>query len=197
LALVLLASGCITDNPSAESATMTPASRTIGADEPSRSPIDARIAGLSDATHSVLIEQAKVAWGRGEHEQLRQFAQQQVLRHEDAALNQSRVESELGLTPLASERSAGMRARGQQEVARLLQVDHDDFDVEYLDTQLRWHDEALRLFDKELLPNAKNSKLKASLSAQRELLDSQRKQLRELFNLLGPPPFGPNTLPAY
>ena len=111
-------------------------------------------------------------------------------------MEQSRVESELGLTPTASERSAGLRARSQQEVARLLALDHDDFDVEYLDMQLRWHDEALRLFDNELLPYSRNSKLKASLEAQRELFASQRQELRRLFDEIGPPPFGPDVMPA-
>jgi predicted outer membrane protein len=192
--LALLACGCVSEKPSAKTG-MKPASGTT-ADEPSRSPVDARIAGLADATNSGLIELARVAWGRGQHQELRTFAHQQVMRHEDAVQEQSRVESELGLTPLVSEHSAALRARSQQQVARLLAVDHDDFDVEYLDTQLRWHEDALKLYDKELLPYAKNSKLSAQLSAQRELIASQREELRRLFDQLGPPPFGPNSVPA-
>lgn len=198
LVLSLLAWHCGGEKPPAEAAheVMTPASRVVTEAEP-LGPNDARIAALADATNNAVIAQAEVAWGRARDEHLRQFAHQQVMRHRDATLEQSRVESSLGLVPSESDRSSALDARGQQEVVRLLKIEQRDFDSLYLRTQLRWHKEALRLFDSELVPNAENGELKASLRKQRELLASQEEELSQLYGMLGSPPFGPDALPSY
>ena len=104
---------------------------------------------------------------RGKSAEVKQFGRQMVAAH--TGVNKQAVElvTRLKVTPQDNATSQSLKAGGDTNVAHLKTLNGDQFDREYVDHEVAYHQQVLDAIDKTLIPGAKNADLKALLVAVR------------------------------
>jgi len=117
--------------------------------------------------NQVDIDAGTVAEERGKSAEVKQFGRQMVAAH--TGVNKQAVElvTRLKVTPQDNATSQSLKAGGDANVAHLKTLNGDQFDREYVDHEVAYHQQVLDAIDKTLIPGAKNADLKALLVAVR------------------------------
>jgi putative membrane protein len=173
------------------SATQTSALETTpsnSAASTDRMPSDSSATALSDEqileiTHVANqgeIEQAKLAQSKGKDARVKRLAAMMAKDHTDADMKGIAVEKKENINPAPSPTSTALED-GAKSVARSLKDrTGTDFDVTYLDTQVKEHQEVLDTIDQKLVPNAHNASVKAYLAEVRPKIAMHLKHARDL-----------------
>ncbi len=128
---------------------------------------DAQILGVADVANTGEVEQANVARSRTHSDKVKSFADMMVRDH-TAAKNQGlSIAKQLGISPASSAKSAEVQKQGADALRTLHEANADDFDKTYLKTQIRLHEDTLKLLDNELIPNASTPQVKGLLTDMR------------------------------
>jgi putative membrane protein len=156
LALGLLAIACTTDASSTRART---AEKTVpGAPAPTRAGAlnDAQILDVLTVVNRGEIEAGKIAKDKAQRQEVKDFADMMIGEH-GAAMDKTRdLMTAANLQNQESALSRKLRGDVQTVAQRLQSAATPDFDREYLDAQIRMHQDALRLIDDDLLPAAQN-----------------------------------------
>jgi len=128
---------------------------------------DPQIAAVVVTANQVDIDAGKVAEERGRSAEVKQFGRQMVAAH--TGVNKQAVElvTRLKVTPQDNPTSQSLKSDGDTNVAHLKTLNGDQFDREYVDHEVAYHQQVLDAIDKTLIPGAKNADLKALLVAVR------------------------------
>ena len=128
---------------------------------------DPQIAAIVVTANQVDIDAGKVAEERGRSAEVKQFARQMVVAH--TGVNKQAVElvTRLKVTPQDNPTSQSLKSGGDTNVAHLKTLNGDQFDREYVDREVTYHQQVLDAIDETLIPGAKNAELKALLVAVR------------------------------
>ncbi len=128
---------------------------------------DPQIAAIVVTANQVDIDAGKVAEERGRSAEVKQFGRQMVAAH--TGVNKQAVElvTRLKVTPQDNPTSQSLKSGGDTNVAHLKTLNGDQFDREYVDHEVVYHQQVLDAIDKTLIPGAKNADLKALLVAVR------------------------------
>jgi len=128
---------------------------------------DAQILGVPDVANTDEVDQANVALSRTHSDKVKSFAEMMVRDH-TAAKNQGlSIAKQLGLSPATSAKSADVQKQGADALKTLHEANADDFDKKYLKTQIRLHEDTLKLLDGDLIPKASTPQVKGLLNDMR------------------------------
>jgi putative membrane protein len=113
-------------------------------------PTDAQIFGILKAANTGEISEAQLAFHK---------------------TSNPRLAGKLGVTPEESPRSLHLKRSTEQELAMLHELSGSAFNKAYVDDQVKAHRTVLHMFDKTLIPSARNPQLRAMLQQARPIID--------------------------
>src|SRR5262249_4716975 len=122
----------------------------------------------------------RLALSQADNPNVQQFATMMVEDHGRAKQNGAKLVVEQKLVPEESAVATEL-ADGAQETLQSLQTgDTASFDRRYIDAQVREHEDALDLIDKQLIPSAQNPELKAELQKARAMVQRHLDQAKQI-----------------
>lgn len=123
-------------------------------------PNDAQIAGIVVAANTVDIDAGKLAEGRAESKEVKQFAQQMVTDHTGVNKQATALVQKLKVTPEDSTTSKSLKDAGKANEDKLKSLKGKAFDQAYVSNEVTYHQAVIDAIDKTLIPSAKNAELK-------------------------------------
>ena len=175
----LLASACASGSKDLEKTQPPPISEQGMKNELS----DGQIVGVVRALNEGEVEMGEMAKMTAAAQPARDFANMMVMDHSAADQTLSDLSQRLGIVPAESDLSTDMRKKHQAAMDELRRKTGADFDKEYATMMVNGHEQALRIIDDKLLPNAKNAELGALLREIRVKVAehlSHARQLKEM-----------------
>ena len=124
---------------------------------------DPQIAAIVVAANQVDIDAGKFAAEKSTRAEVKQFARTMVTDH--TAVNKSAVDlvTKLKVSPEENDTSRALKAGGEKNLAALRGLKGSEFDRAYVAHEVTYHEQVLQALDTVLIPNARNSELKALL----------------------------------
>lgn len=149
-------------------------------------PNDAQIAAIVVTANQVDVDAGKLAEGKTKSKTVKAFAQQMVTDH--SGVNKMAVDlvTRLKVKPQDNATAQGLQKGGDDNLAKLRQLDGAAFDKAYVDHEVVYHEAVLDALDKLLIPSAANAELKALLLKVRPAIDAHLQHARHLQAELGP-----------
>jgi putative membrane protein len=155
----------------AEPVTLTSATLSL-ADAAPPAPVEAnlddgQVAMIAYDLDTAEIEVAKLALLRTKSAGVRGFAERILRAHTLDEQRLSALASAAGILPKGSHAGTKLSGDGRAVEQALMGQFDSDFDREYVVAEIQMHHRALDVIDGELLPNAKNPRLKAAVNSTR------------------------------
>jgi len=145
----------------------------VRADAPKKAITDAEFVQIASASGLAEVNISKAAMQRATRDDVKSFARQMVQDHTKANMELNRLADSKRLTPAAT-----MDAKHQDLSRQMLRLSGEEFDRQYVQSQLKDHQQAVALFENES-KNGKDEDLKAfatkTLPTLREHLEMVRK----------------------
>ena len=180
LAVVLASTGCRffrpvdPNKPRAESApkessapaaqtTATQASRPV----PRGSISDANIAAMVLASNNTDISYARLVPSRAQREDVKKFADRMLTDHTGVNTLVTQLLAKLDLAPEDNAISLDMRDESANKRDLMRELSGFTFDSTYMENEVAYHQKFLASIDNQMLPAARNTDLRALLSAVR------------------------------
>jgi putative membrane protein len=142
---------------------------------------DGQVAAIADLVNSSEIEQAQLAQTRSKNPEVLRFAAMMISHHGQARQQQAA----LGVSSVASPMLLSLSEQGRQTLATLKSKEGQDFDRAYLQAQVEQHQKALDMMDRQLLPSAEKSELRAQLQKMRPVVEQHLTAARQALQSLG------------
>jgi putative membrane protein len=124
---------------------------------------DANIAAIVVAANNADIAYANLAISKAQTAGVRAFAQSMLNDHNGVNQNTVDLVTRLGITPVENSVSLDLRDNSENTRDRLRDKDGTEFDRDYMDNELEYHNKLLKTIDDMLIPSATNPELKALL----------------------------------
>lgn len=143
---------------------------------------DSQIDAALDAINTSQIDLAETARKKAKHRDVKRFAALMIKDYEKAQKNAEETVKKLGLTPADSPLVTGMRSDAQTAVQNLAQMKGADFDMAFMDNQVRVLEKALDTLDNTLMKQVTAPELKNTLSNLRDVVQrhlEEAKKIRE------------------
>jgi putative membrane protein len=154
-------------NTSVSSTHVAPAALPNGAGAENVTLSDGQIGMIASDIDTAEIDAAKLALTRAKNAKVRQFAQHMITAHTNAEQKLQSTLKRGNITPADSSVSQRLVNESQSQADTLRANNGADFDHAYIAAQVSGHQEALSLFDDELLPSVKDAQLKTGLEQTR------------------------------
>jgi putative membrane protein len=133
---------------------------------PAEEPLtDEKIAAIIDAANTGEMDQAKIAQKNAKDPKVKAFAAHMITDHGKNMTDSKALLKKIGVTPAESPVSTKLVQGSQELVSKLGGEKGDDFDKDYIDAQVKEHQEVLDMMDTKLLVQVKNADLKAAIQA--------------------------------
>lgn len=123
-------------------------------------PTDPQIAHIVVTANQVDIDAGKLAKARTKNKEVRQFAQQMITDHAGVNKQAVALATKLKVKPEDNDTSKSLKKGGDENIAKLKKLKGKEFDREYVDHEVAYHQAVLDAIDKTLVPSAKNEQLK-------------------------------------
>ncbi|MDB6035425.1 MAG: hypothetical protein JWM16_5763 [Verrucomicrobiales bacterium] len=148
-------------------------------------PTDAQIAMIVVVADTVDVDYGKLAVKKTRNQAVKEFAETMVRDH--TAVNDKAIAlaKKLGVTPKASDTSKSLKSGGKKELAKLKALTGADFDKQYVDNEVSYHEAVISLLEKTLIPNTKNVELKSLLESGRPVFVAHLEHAKKLQASLG------------
>jgi putative membrane protein len=137
---------------------------------------DEQIAAVTDAANSAEIAQAKLAESKSKDAGVKRFAAMMIAHHGAAKQKQAKLK----IKPAESAVSTGLQADAASTLDALKTDKGKDFDKAYIAAQIDAHQKVLDTINDKLLPNVKNSDLKAYLDEIKPRVEQHLKEAKQL-----------------
>jgi putative membrane protein len=179
---------------------MTPASGTVERPSEQTSPSaapteaapvaaplsDAQIVKVIDLANGAEVDQAKIAQGKAKNAKVQKFAAMMVSDHGKARVKGNKLATKLNLKAEDSTVASELKTDADTMLSSLKSAARADFDQAYMAAQVDAHRKVLSALTDKLIPNAKDSELKALLEEMRSTVEAHLSQAQEIQNELGP-----------
>lgn len=172
LAAAALLGGC--SQPAEHAASAQPSPQASAAPRVN----DAEIAAIVVAANAIDVDAGRLALARSQNPEVRRFAQTMVTDHTAVNEAAAALVGRLGVTPVESAISRGLKDGARQTSARLSALQGAAFDQAYLDNEIAYHDAVIKAVDGVLIPNAANAELKAALVGARPAFQAHLEHAR-------------------
>ena len=143
-------------------------------------PTDPQIAALVDTANQIDIDAGKLAKSTSQSKDVQQFAQQMITDHSAVNKSASELATKLKVIPELSIASAKLQKGGDDNIAALKKLQGHAFDQAYVDHEVAYHEAVIKMLDKILIPDAKNTELKALLVKVRPAFEAHLAHARKL-----------------
>ncbi len=163
-----------------------PAAEPPAATPPAPVPLtDQEIFKVIDLANTAEVDQAKLAQTKAKNTKVKNFAAKMISHHGKAKEKGSKLSTKLGVTPAESTASTQLKSDADAMMATLKSAPAADFDEAYINGQVQEHQKVLSALDEKLIPNAKDSELKALLQDMRSTVESHLKEAAQIEAELG------------
>jgi putative membrane protein len=148
-------------------------------------PSDPQIAHIVVTANQVDIDAGKLAKSRSKNKEVDKFAQQMITDH--SAVNKQAVAlaKKLKVKPEDNDTSKSLKKGGDENMAKLKKLKGKEFDKEYADHEVAYHEAVLDAIDKTLIPSAKNAELKGLIEKVRPAIQAHLDHAKHLQADLG------------
>jgi len=148
-------------------------------------PTDPQIAAIVVTANQVDIDAGKLAKGKTHNKDVKAFAQQMITDH--TAVNKQAVDlaGKLKVKPEPNPTSEALKKGGDENIAKLKKLRGKEFDKEYVDHEVAYHEQVLDAIDKTLIPSAKNEELKNLIVKVRPAIAAHLEHAKHLQSELG------------
>jgi putative membrane protein len=113
--------------------------------------------------NQVDIDAGKLAVSRASAADVKTFGQQMIDSHTGVNKQATELVTRLKVTPQDNPTSQSLKSGGDANLAHLKTLQGAQFDKEYVDHEVTYHQQVLDAIDKTLIPGAKNAELKSLL----------------------------------
>ena len=162
------------NRPSTETApaASAPAAQTSSTSQPARnvprgSISDANIAAMVLASNNTDISYARLVPSRAQREDVKKFADRMLTDHTGVNTLVTQLLNKLDLTPEDNVLSLDMRDESANKRDLMRELSGFAFDSTYMENEVAYHQKFLASIDNQMIPAARNSELRALLSAVR------------------------------
>jgi putative membrane protein len=129
---------------------------------------------------NVDIDAGKLAAGKTSTPKVKDFAELMVRDHTSVNNQATALAKKLNVTPEESATSRKLKSDGDKTIKKLEGLSGTAFDKAYIDNEVSYHEAVMDVVDKTLIPNAKNSELKALLESARPVFVSHLNHAKEV-----------------
>jgi putative membrane protein len=143
--------------------------------------------GVLGAIHEGEVEQGELAQKKASDPRVRAYAEKVVSDHKARMLKDQQLMSGLGISAKENDISKQIKSSADRQNAHLESLSGIDFDRTYLDNQIGYYRMVLDTFDRDLLPNARDAQIRATLQSAREKANDHLKEAQDLRNALALP----------
>lgn len=125
---------------------------------------DDEIVALVSTANIAEISAGQLATSNARNGKVKDFAQQMVKDHKDMDEQMGKLAVKLNLNPTPSDKSEALKAQANQDLEKLkIAPKGPVFDKQYIEGQVKDHQQVLNMVNNELIPSAKNAQLKGML----------------------------------
>lgn len=128
---------------------------------------DAQIAAIVVGANTIDVEYGRLARSKSQAAEVRQFAESMISSHTAVNEQAAALASRLHLSPEENATSRELAAAAAAKRSELSGLSGSAFDRAYIANEIAFHEAVLEAIDKLLVPNARNSELKALIQAVR------------------------------
>lgn len=146
---------------------------------------DAEIVAIVMAVNQAEISAGNLAQATSSHPEVKMFGQRLTSEHSESDALFNDWANKENITPQSSSISHSLKADGEKYLEKLKKLSGILFDLDYMGHEVESHQQALDLWDKKLMPDAKNEELKSLLSTMRSRLDDHLKHAKLIKTSLG------------
>jgi len=177
-AVALAAAGCMKgpENPSDSSTTQTTAASTTTANDFTVGDTF----GALRALHLAEVGHGTTAMARASDPRVRAYAEKVVNDHKARMRKDDKLMQSLGISPRDSAVSEHIKSAADAQRSRLDALSGPEFDRAYLDDQISYYRTALDTFDKELLPAARDPKVRQQILDARSKANDHLREAQDL-----------------
>ena len=126
-------------------------------------PNDAQIAHIVVTANQVDIDAGKLAESKGSKADVKAFGKMMVTDHTGVNKEATALVEKLKVKPEDNPTSESLKKGGEDNLKNLKALSDGAFDKAYIDHEVAYHQQVIDAMDKTLVPNAKNTELKALL----------------------------------
>ena len=178
--------GVTTAPPTQPSTAKTPQPETL---------TDDQIAMITETVDAGEVQQAKLAQKKAKDARVKKFASHMATQHTKSKKQGASLAKKAQLTPAESSTSMDLSQKSSETMAELENADRENFDKQYIDSQVQQHESVVLLLDSKLIPNASNADLKARLEETRSLVEKHLTEAREIQSSLASAETTPSSMP--
>lgn len=146
---------------------------------------DAQIVAIVSASNEGEIREGRMAKSKASNREVKAFADKMVTDHSRLEKSSTTLASKLQMKPEESPTSQKLKASAMQDEQKLNGLSGMEFDKAYVEAQIKDHQTVLDTLDRKLIPNAKNSELKAELQKARPVIADHLQHAQQLQSSLG------------
>ena len=123
-------------------------------------PGDAEIAHIVVTANAIDIDAGKMAVKKAKNNEVKDFAQMMITDHSGVNQQASSLAKKLSVVPKENHISSSLLKDAKGVMGKLKKLSGQEFDKEYMNREVAYHEAVLAAIDKTLIPNAKNAELK-------------------------------------
>lgn len=148
---------------------------------------DANIASIMISADQAEIERGRMAVSTSQNATVRQYAQQMVDDHTRMMQQTQTLATGRRITPTPDETTRQIETSTTETIQSLRDRNGEDFDRQYIATEISNHQWLLDAIDNSLLPGAQDRDLRAELTAQRATVMNHLRRAQEIQASIGRP----------
>jgi putative membrane protein len=141
---------------------------------------DEQVLAVTQVANHGEIEQAREAIRRSNNTKVRNFAQHMLTAHGAAVRQQTEIARHASITPSQNEVSMKVQSDCHMQTAQMRTASGANFDRQYMESQVKEHQELLDALDDKLIPSAKNNDVKAYLQKMRDEVADHLKTAKDI-----------------
>jgi predicted outer membrane protein len=157
---------------------------------------DGSIAGIAGSVHTALIEQAEVAQDRGDDDAVKLFADRVLARQTQLGQWANVEYARMRVEPRETAQSRAIADESMATMRSLSSKMGDEFDLAYVESQVRLLERAVQLYDGTLTRDVDDAGVRTVLNRDRDALHAQLTEARGLMARLQTRAVSPTRLSA-
>ena len=141
---------------------------------------DANVAAIVVAANNADIAYANMALNKAVSAEVKAFAQRMIADHGGVNKAATDIVTRLGITPVETSISLDLRDKAEVIRDRLRDREGVDFDRDYIDNEIEYHEGLLKTIDETLIPSATNPELREVLRTTRPAVAAHLEHAKRL-----------------
>jgi putative membrane protein len=166
-----------------------PPPRAVVQPAPAVTLTDANIASIITSVAQAEVDRGRLAVQMTQNTTVRQFAQQMVDDHSRMLQQIQTVTAQRRIAPQPGPTTQQLQTTNTQTLTTLREYQGEDFDRQYIATEIASHQWLLDAIDNSLLPGAQDAELRALLTQQRAMAMEHLRRAQEIQATIGQPQY--------